>query len=284
MSLPTRDILLHIDSYPDATSPEAIDQAVRFAAAAGGALTALAVQVDLQEPSNYLASRLINLSGVCAEQEAKSLAACREAMRVVDEKLATYKVSGGSLLTKADLYAVGEHVALHARTRDLCLVPMTDRLDGQRSVAEAVVFGSGRPVLLFRPGVADLMGSGLSTVVVAWDGSRTAARALADALPLLSKARQVRVLTVTNEKAEARSGLGDEVVRHLKVHGVDAVADEVDSAGRKVGQVFSDYVVQHRSDLLVMGAYGRSRVREFILGGATEYMLHDPKVPLFLSH
>jgi len=283
MSLPMRDILLHIDSYPDATSPEAIDQAVRFAAAAGGALTALAVQVDLQAPSNYLASRLINLSGVCAEQEAKSLAACREAIRVVDEKLATYKVSGGSLLTKAELYAVGEHVALHARTRDLCLVPMMDHLDGQRSVAEAVVFGSGRPVLLFRPGAADLLGGGLSTVV-AWDGSRTAARALADALPLLSKARQVRVLTVINEKAEARSGLGDEVVRHLKAHGVDAVADEVDAAGRKVGQVFSDYVVQYRSDLLVMGAYGRSRVTEFILGGATEYMLHDPKVPLFLSH
>jgi len=284
MSLPTKDILLHIDSYPEATSPEAIDQAVRFAAAAGAALTALAVQVELRAPSNYLATGLINLSGLCSELEARSLAACREAIRIVDEKLATYKVSGGSLLTKADLYSVGEHVALHARTRDLCLVPMKDRLDDQRSVAEAVVFSSGRPVLLYQPGVADLLSGGLSTVVIAWDGSRTAARALADALPLLSKARQVRVLTVTNEKAEARSGLGEEVVRHLKIHGVDAVADDVDAAGRKVGQVFSDYVVTHRSDLLVMGAYGRSRMREFILGGATEYMLQDPKVPLFLSH
>lgn len=279
-----KDILLHIASYPDATPPEAIDQAVRFAAAAGGVLTALAVQVDLRAPSNYLASRLINLGGVIAEQEAKSLASCQEAMRIVDEKLAAYQVSGGSLLTKADLYSVGEHVALHARTRDLCLVPMVESRDGQRSVAEAVVFGSGRPVLLFRPGVADLLGGGLSTVVVAWDGSRAAARALADALPLLPKARQVRVLTVINEKAEAHPGLADEAVRHLRVHGIDAVADEVDAAGRKVGQVFSNYVVEHRSDLLVMGAYGRSRLREFILGGATEYMLHDPKAPLLLSH
>ncbi|WP_334164626.1 universal stress protein [Phenylobacterium sp.] len=279
-----KDLLLHIDSYPDATPPEAIDQAVRFAAAAGGALTALAVQVDLQAPSNYLASRLINLAGVCAEQEAKSLASCREAMRIVDEKLAHYQVRGGSVLTKTDLHMVGEHVALHARTRDLCLVPMMDRQDGQRSVAEAVVFGSGRPVLLFRPGVADLPSGGLGTIVVAWDGSRTAARALAAALPLLPKAKQVRVLTVVNEKAEARPGLGDEVIRHLEVHGVHAVADEVDAARRKVGQVFSDYVTEHHSDLLVMGAYGRSRVREFILGGATEYMLEDPRTAILLSH
>jgi nucleotide-binding universal stress UspA family protein len=279
-----KDLLLHIDSYPDATPPEAIDQAVRFAAKAGGALTVLAVQVDLQAPSNYLASRLINLAGVCAEQEAKSLAACREAMKVAEEKLAHYDVRGGSLLTKADLHLVGEHVALHARTRDVCLVPMMDLLDGQRAVAEAVAFGSGRPVLLFRPGVADLMGGDLNRIVVAWDGSRTAARALAAALPLLPKVKEVRVLTVLNEKAGTRPGLGDEVIRHLKVHGIEALTEEVDAAGRKIGQVFSDYVAEHHPDLLVMGAYGRSRVREFILGGATEYVLHDPKVPILLAH
>lgn len=279
-----KDILLHIDSYPESTPPEAIDQAVRFAAASGARLTALAVQVDLQAPSNFLADRLINLSGLCAEQEAKSLSACHEAVKAFDESLAKYNVSGDSRLTKVDLHLVGEHVARQARTRDLCLIPMMSRLDGQRAIAEAVAFGSGRPVLLFRPGVADLPGDALSTVVLAWDGSRSAARALADALPLLPMARQVRVLTVVNEKPEARSGLGDDAVRHLAAHGIEAVADEVDGSGRKVGQVFAEYAAQHRSDLLVMGAYGRSRIREFILGGATEYMLHDPKVPLLLSH
>ncbi len=279
-----KDLLLHIYSYPDPTPPEAIDQAVRFAAAVGGDLTALAVQVNLQASSNYLASRLINLAAVCAEQEAKSLAACKSAVAVFEEKLATYRVTGGSLLTQADLYAIGSHVALHARTRDLCLVPMVDGRDGQRAVTEAVVFGSGRPVLLFRPGEAELLGGGLSTVVVAWDGSPTAARALAAALPLLPRARQVRVLTVLNEKAEARAGLGAEVVRHLGVHGVEAIADEVDAANRKVGQVLSDYVAEHGSDLLVMGAYGRSRIQEFILGGATESLLANPRMPLLLAH
>lgn len=283
--MPLRDILLHIDSYPEPTPPEAIDQAVRFAAAAGSDLTALAVQVDLQAPGNWLADHLIDLKGMCDAEEAKSSAACRAAIKTVAEKLAAHGVAGDSQLTKADYYRVGDHVARHARTRDLCLVPMASRIDGQRSVAEDVVFGSGRPVLLYRAGAADLLGHGLSTVVIAWDGSRSAARALADVLPLLPKARQVRVLTVVNEKPAAKAGLGADVVRHLTAHGIDeAVADDVDAAGRKIGQVLADYVETHRSDLLVMGAYGRSRMREFILGGATEFMLHDPRVPLWLSH
>jgi nucleotide-binding universal stress UspA family protein len=68
------------------------------------------------------------------------------------------------------------------------------------------------------------------------------------------------------------------------MHQVNAVSDEVDAGGRKVGEVLSDYVAKHNSDLLVMGAYGRSRLREFLLGGATDYMLQDQQVPLLFSH
>lgn len=160
---------------------------------------------------------------------------------------------GQGLTGKADLYCVGDYVAKRARTRDLCIVAVVSPLDGQRSIAEDVVFGSGRPTLLFRPGVADLLSQGLSTVVLAWDGSRSAARVMADALPLLPKAREVRVLTVLNEKPEARSGLGDDVVRHLKAHGVNAVADEVDAEKQPIGKVLEIYAERHRSDLLVMG-------------------------------
>ena len=95
---------------------------------------------------------------------------------------------------------------------------------------------------------------------------------------------EVRVLTVVNDKPDARSGVGVDVVRHLKAHGVNAMADEVEADNRRIGRVLEEYAADCRSDLLVMGAYGRSRVREFILGGATEHMLRDPKVPLFLAH
>jgi nucleotide-binding universal stress UspA family protein len=193
-------------------------------------------------------------------------------------------VMGEALHGKADLYNVGGFVARHARTRDLCLVPVVDENDGQRSVIEAVVFGSGRPVLTYRPGVADLRAIDSGEVVLAWDGSKTAARAMAEALPLMEKARKVRVLTVTGEKTSTGPGLGKDVQRHLLAHGINAVIDEVDAGGRSIGVVFEDYLERQNPDLFVMGAYGHSRAREFILGGATEHMLKRPRVPLMLSH
>jgi nucleotide-binding universal stress UspA family protein len=100
----------------------------------------------------------------------------------------------------------------------------------------------------------------------------------------MSLARQVRVVTVLNDKPDAQSGLGDDAVRHLKAHGVNALADEIDGKGRKIGEVLESYVQEQNSDLLVMGAYGHSRFREFVLGGATAHLMRDPKFPLFLSH
>lgn len=282
--MPMRDLLLQIDSYPEATSPEAIEQAAMFASAIGGVLSALAVEVEIRAPSNRLADYLIGLSRLAEDEEQKSRQACHSALEVFSAKAKAAGVLGEALHGRSDLYCIGDYVAKRARSRDLCIVPIVDQADGQRSIAEDVVFGSGRPVLLFRPGRADLPSGGLSTVVLAWDGSRSAARAMADALPVMLKAREVRVLTVINEKPAARSGLGHDAVRHLKAHGVNAVIDEVDASGRRIGQVLEDQVAKCKSDLLVMGAYGRSRVREFILGGATEHMLRDPKVALLLSH
>jgi nucleotide-binding universal stress UspA family protein len=279
-----KDVLLHLNSYPEMTSVEAIEQAVRFAATNNSTLSALAVEIEFKAPSNWLAERLINLNALCAEQEALSVSNCQSALAEFSRKLATHKIEGRGYLTRTSLDRVGEHVAIHARTRDLCLVPVTSAYDGQRSVAEVVAFDSGRPVLYYRPGVADLPDAEFANVVIAWDGSRSAARAMADALPLLQKAREVWVITVLNEKDEAVAGIGAEAVRHLQVHQVHAVPIEVEASNHKVGQVLSDYCAKHRIDLLVMGAFGRSRMREFLLGGATDFMLNDPQVPLLISH
>ena len=279
-----RDILLQIDTYPDATPVEAIEQAVRFTAAVGGVLSALAVEVDIQTPRNRLADYLIGLSNLADEEERKSRRFCTAALEDFASKAGGAGILGEAIHGRADLFGVGAYVAEQSRTRDLCIVPVADRLDGQRSILEAVVFGSGRPVLTFRPGVADLPLGGLGLIVLAWDGTRTAARVMADALPVMRTAREVRVLTVTNEKPFAHSGMGKEVVRHLAAHGVNAAVEEVNAGGRRIGLVLEEFLAMHRPDLLIMGAYGRSRAREFILGGATEHMLHDPKVPLLLSH
>lgn len=279
-----KDILFHVDSYPDPTPVAAVDQAVRFAATLGSGITALAVQVDFKPPGNWLAERLVNLSGMCAQEEQKSLANCKAALAAFTEKAATERVTVSTLLAKSEPALLGDVVSFHARTRDVCLVPMVDSLDGQRSVAEAVLFQSGRPVVIFRPGAADLPAKTPGSVVLAWDGSRQAARAMADALPIMKLAREVRVLTVVKEKPEATAGLGKDVVRHLGLHGINAVADEVDIGPRKIGPAISDFVKAHAADLLVMGGYGRSKLREFILGGATQHLLQEPHVAIMLSH
>lgn len=281
--MPFKDMMLYMDSYPDPISPEAIDQAVYFASAVGSALDGLAIHVNLQQPSGWLADHMIGLSGLCAEQEKRSLDVCEQRVKHFTQALQTRKLRGQAEIAKVDLYGIGQHLSAYARTRDVCIIPSMERLGDERAVAESVIFESGRPVVTYRPGGADLMGQGLSTIVLAWDGSRAASRAMADALPLLPKARKVRVLTVLNDKPEARTGLGKDAVRHLQSHGIDAIADEIQGSGGKTGEVIAEYALSQKSDLIVMGAYGRSRLREFVLGGATERLLSDLRVPLFLS-
>lgn len=115
-------------------------------------------------------------------------------------------------------------------------------------VADSVVFNSGRPVLVYQVGQAAGLARGADLVVVAWDGNRSAARALADALPILIRAKQVRVLTVLNVKPHAVSQLGETAQRHLQMHGVSTTLDEVDADGDKIGTVVDRYIKQHKPD------------------------------------
>jgi nucleotide-binding universal stress UspA family protein len=148
----------------------------------------------------------------------------------------------------------------------------------------ALVADPGAPTVVL-PHTRKRTGSfALDTVIVAWDFSRPATRAIADAMAILEKAKRVCVLTVTKEKAIDTRRSGAELAKHLARHSVDVVLDEVDAKGRGIGDVFKAHVTYRNADLLVMGAYGHSRIREFILGGATKRMLARPPVPIFLSH
>ena len=124
----------------------------------------------------------------------------------------------------------------------------------------------------------------LGTVAVAWDFSRAAARAVSDAMPLLEKAKKVRIVTVTNEKKLDSKHSSEALAKNLARHGIDVVLDKVDADGRRIGEVLEAYTVSHQVDVLVMGAYGHARWREFILGGATKSLLSKPPLPILFSH
>jgi nucleotide-binding universal stress UspA family protein len=279
-----RDILLHVDTYAEPTPPAAIEQAVAFAQALGCQISALATHIDFRVPQNWLAERLLNINRLAEIEENKSLEAGRNSLKHFEQAATAAGVFGESIVARADLNAVGECAARHARTRDLCLVPIGDRAGGQRLVAEDAIFRSGRPALVFNPDTAPLPRGRLKRVAVAWDGGRCAARAVGDALSVLKAAEEVRVFTAVGEKPSARSGHAKDLVRHVRVYGVEARIDEVDGSHGNIGASINAYLEEFTPDLLVMGAYGSSKMKEFILGGATEHVLNDLRLPVLLSH
>jgi nucleotide-binding universal stress UspA family protein len=281
--MPTKDVLLHLDSYPDPTPQGEVEEAIAFAAAVRAKLTAMAVGVTIPLQSNRIADYLLDLSKMAASEEGKSETASHKMLGQFATRAKAAKVFEGTLFAHHDIYEVPRVVAREARTRDLCIVPLGGRYTDQREVAQSVMFESGRPVLIYK-GAKKVFGKGLNRAVIAWDGSACAARALAEALPILTKFAEVRLLIVLGDKEAAHAGLTPDIVRHLKIHGIAAHVDEVDARGRGIGAVLDDYLGIQSPQLLVMGAYGHSRLREFILGGATEHVLWETKVPTLLAH
>jgi nucleotide-binding universal stress UspA family protein len=281
--MPTKDLLIHLDAYPDATRLEEVDDAIAFAVAIGAKLTALAFGVSIPLESNRVADYLIGLSKMAKEEEDRSEATCQRLLDAFTKRAKAANVFGGAIFDRSDVFEVPRTLALRARARDACLVPLGGRFTGQRDAAQSVIFESGRPALIYS-GDDRPFSKGILKVVIAWDGGACAARAVAEALPILAQADEVRVLIVLGEKASVRSGLAADIVRHLQVHGLAPKVDEVDAEGRRIGAVFDDYLAEHAPSLLVMGAYGRSRLREFILGGATEHALWETKAPTLLAH
>jgi len=172
----------------------------------------------------------------------------------------------------ADLVVIGQDES--PRSADTRLLP---------HFAQDVVLTSGRPVLLIP--YAGRFSSIGSRVLVAWDASREAARALADALPLLQRAQSVEVVAFDAEPTEAGHGAqpGADIALYLARHGVKATAAQ-QRAGIDVGSQILSRAADTSADLIVMGAYGHSRALEFVLGGATRTLLQSMTVPVLMSH
>ena len=146
------------------------------------------------------------------------------------------------------------------------------------------LFESGRPLIVVPYIEKD--GLKLDHVVCCWDGSRAAARAINDALPLLVKATTVDLLIVLNEKTRNKKNeiRGAEMAKHLARHDVKVVIETVPAADIDVTNAILSYVADNAGTLIVMGGYGHARLREVILGGVTRDMLKSMTVPVFMSH
>ena len=274
-----RDILLTLTTYPEPTPVSAIEPAVSLAALLGARIAAIACETHVQLPGSFLSFGQVG--AIAAGEAHRSGQTARELLSAFEAAASRAGVANETILSRCAATQVPERFAEYARLRDLTLLPVPDALD--QWAAETVIFGSGRPTLLLpeRRTPNTLV---LQTALVAWDFSRAAARAVADAMPLLEKAREVRVLIVTNEKSLRTTQSSEELAKNLARHAMDVIVDEVDAAGRSIGEVLRAQAAACRADLLVMGAYGHSRFREFILGGATRSILTKPPIPVLFSH
>ena len=180
-------------------------------------------------------------------------------------------------------YPLREIVTSSAQVRDLSILGVHGPLTYPRQgLVEAVLFGSGRPVLLVPPGAPAFSGR---MIVVGWDATRSATRALHDALPLLTKARKAVVISLSDDKVFRLPESGPEVCRYLERWGIDASFDAPKRKQDKIGNELLLHAKRLKADLLVMGGFGHAREREFLFGSATRDIFQSHlELPVLMSH
>ena len=142
----------------------------------------------------------------------------------------------------------------------------------------SALFDTGRPVLVVPPNPLPTVGR---RIAIAWNGSPKASRAVAAALPFLEKAETITILTVPVGK---RGSSGEALASYLGLHGLKATVESVDPQGKSAGRALLEHAQGRGVDLLVMGAWGHSRIREMILGGATREVLAQTTLPVLMAH
>ena len=279
-----KDVLLALTTYPDPTPVSAVEEAIAFASAVGAQISAIACAVEIRAPGSFLADMVMDIQAMAAAESRKSATNAESLLTAFRDTAEKQGVFQDRILARCLKPEVPELLVEYARLRDLTIVPLPEGDSVEHWCAEAIIFGSGRPTLIIPQPRKRADTFALDTVLIAWDFSRPASRAVADALPILQKAKRVTVITITNDKVIDTSRSGAELAKHLARHDVQVVLETVDAEGRAVGDVLRSCVASRNADLLVMGAYGHSRVRDFILGGATRSMIAQPPLPILLSH
>jgi hypothetical protein len=229
-----KDILLVLITYPEATNASEVQEAVSFAMPLGARISAVACIVKVRAPHYELSDAFIDIPVLVASEMKKSSDVAVELLAVFEASARKAGVFQESL-TKTCLTSEAPNLLVReARLRDLTIVPAVLEGYNYRWYAESIVFGSGRPVVILPPRGRNPRLS-LDTIAIAWDGSRPAARAVADALPILEQANEVRVLTVLNEK-ELSSEAPAELSKYLERRGIAAMRECIDAAGLRLAK------------------------------------------------
>lgn len=276
----TRVAYMPLATFPEAIADEAVRAATAFAESLECTLHVTTFAVDIPQVYSPLGSLFLDVPGLVRSAEEESKAECHRLEDLV------HKASGPRLNVNCTTRTVVLGAALdaasaEARYYDFAVLPWTGETVAAQDMTQAVVFGSGRPAILVPPTVSP---APLDHIAVAWDGSPVAARALNDALPLLADGSVISVLTVQDEKPLSGTDLARALASSLVKRGFVARPLDITLGGRTIADALQDVALSDGAQLLAMGGFGHSRIRDFVLGGATKGILAQLRLPILLSH
>jgi nucleotide-binding universal stress UspA family protein len=270
-----KDIVVKLSlASPDRAGAYAVSLAAAFEAHVTA--VALAYEPEIMPDPSGQGSRRFMRQREENEEGASAAAAAFEKLAGAAGVAVAARVMTTTLSASYDLFG------RIARRFDLAVVGQDEpeKEESEALVAEGALFESGRPLILVP--YIHKAGLKLDRVMVCWDGSRPAARAVADAMPLLTRAGQVDVVIIAQAKSDEIPGA--DVAEHLARHEVNVTVQRIARGDVDVKDALLNYAADSAADLVVMGGYGHSRMREFILGGVTRGMLASMTVPTLMSH
>ncbi len=273
-------------------SEAAMTAAISLGQRFGARVDFLHVENDARDLVPYVGE---GMSATAMEQIMASVEARNEARREALDKCYKRHCSGAGLTelavgvdSPAGEFGVclnrvtgreADQVERFGRLSDVIVLPHPDTAEGDgEATLDAALFGSGRPVILAPAEASQDFGK---RIAVAWDGSKEGACAVTAALPLLEAAEEVVVITAREGGDEAEPS---DLARYLNRHGVEAKTWAYTPGGESIAEGLLEQAEHARADMVVMGAYGHSRLRERILGGATQGVLERSKVAVLMMH
>ncbi len=289
-----RDFLFPLVSYPKPTTKAAIESVIRLgeslsqsdnltakSSAIKNRISAVVYEIEIQAGLYFEGAHM----GEFIETEAgKSAANAQQLVQAFEEVAARHAVMHRCHLERRTAYDMSRHLVEAARLHHITVQPLKKDTEDQFDLTEQLIFESGRPILIFPEAPVRKLATSFQNIAVAWDGSRPATRAVADAMPFLRRAKTVRAFTATDDKPLS-SAQAQQFIEYLAGFGIEAIHEDVRKTDQhSIGSFMESYVATRDIDLLVMGAYGHSRLREFILGGATRSVLTNPPCWVLLSH
>lgn len=241
-------------------------------------VTYCGLEIDIPDLADRWGSRLIALPQMIAEVEDRSR---RDAAELLQETMRfDTEVQTHSITIRVPLGGAGLSLANRARNYDFSAMPTLHGSTEHRAVAEDLLFESGRPLILVPEG--EDFGTEPVRFAVAWDGSQVSYRAIHEAIPWIAKSREVLIVTASSDKEVPESStkaLEDFFARHdIRANRIDA-----GTSGEGIGLDLQRASGTHGAEMMVMGAYGHSRFREFLLGGATAGVFAHTIMPVFMS-